>query len=56
MTREHSSNLLPRTFAGTAAVQSIATPRDERRPTVFISYSHEDKEFAMRLVTDLHAV
>src|SRR5262245_34116810 len=29
-----------------ARLQTIATPRDERRPTVFVSYSHGDADFA----------
>lgn len=41
--------------AGPASVQTIATPRDQRRPTVFISYYHEDADFANRLIDDLSA-
>ncbi len=40
-------------LTGPAPVQSIATPRAERRPTVFVSYSHKDAEFAKRLIADL---
>ena len=35
--------------------QTIDTPRDQRTPTVFISYSHADAEFAQRLIADLNA-
>jgi len=35
--------------------QSLATPNTERTPTVFISYSHDDKAFAERLISDLQA-
>ena len=35
--------------------QSLSTPNTERTPTVFISYSHEDKAFAERLIGDLQA-
>lgn len=42
------------------ALQSFETPLSERTPTVFISYSHEDDDFALRLIDDLqgggHAV
>ena len=38
-----------------APLQTIATPREERRPTVFLSYSHADAEFANRLIGDLRA-
>lgn len=38
-----------------AAPQTIATPRAQRRPTVFISYFHGDKDFAGRLIDDLSA-
>jgi formylglycine-generating enzyme required for sulfatase activity len=38
-----------------APLQTVATPRDERCPTVFLSYSHQDKDFAQRLITDLRA-
>jgi formylglycine-generating enzyme required for sulfatase activity len=41
--------------AGPAPVQTIATPRDERRPTVFISYYHGDADFANQLIADLSA-
>jgi hypothetical protein len=34
-------------------LQSIDTPETERSPTVFISYSHRDDEFAHRLIADL---
>lgn len=41
-------------------LQSIDTPEDKRTPTVFISYSHQDDDFAHRLIHDLqergHAV
>src|SRR5262249_27806681 len=40
-------NLLP--------IQTLATPIDQRRPTVFISYVHEEAEFANRLIADLNA-
>ncbi len=36
-------------------LQTIATPREERRPTVFISYSRQDKEHADRLIAALNA-
>ena len=35
--------------------QTITTPYTERRPTVFISYSHRDTAFAQRLIADLQA-
>lgn len=42
------------------ALQSYETPLAERTPTVFISYSHADDDFALRLISDLqgggHAV
>lgn len=41
--------------AGPAPLQTIATPRDERRPTVFISYFHGDTNFANRFIEDLRA-
>lgn len=41
--------------ADSARVQTIATPADERRPTVFISYSHADDAFAQKLIADLNA-
>ncbi len=34
-------------------LQSYETPLDERTPTVFISYSHSDDSFAVRLINDL---
>jgi len=34
-------------------LQSFQTPLAQRTPTVFISYSHEDNKFAMRLIDDL---
>ena len=41
-------------------IQSTATPLDKRTPTIFLSYSHADTEFAQRLIADLqkagHAV
>ncbi len=40
--------------------QSVDTPLDKRTPTVFVSYSHNDSEFAKKLIADLqragHAV
>ncbi|RMG71792.1 MAG: TIR domain-containing protein [Chloroflexi bacterium] len=39
----------------TSALQTIATPRNERTPTVFISYSHTDTDFAQQLIRDLNA-
>ncbi len=40
--------------------QTINTPIEQRTPTVFISYSHQNTEFAQKLITDLqqagHAV
>src|SRR5262249_50721898 len=42
-----AGNLLP--------IQTLATPIDQRRPTVFISYVHEEAEFANRLIADLNA-
>ncbi len=38
-----------------APLQTIETPRTQRRPTVFLSYSHTDAEFAHRLIDDLRA-
>ncbi len=38
-----------------APLQTIATPREERRPTVFISYAHQDAELAEQLIADLRA-
>jgi formylglycine-generating enzyme required for sulfatase activity len=38
-----------------APVQTLATPRQERRPTVFISYSRTDAEFANKLIADLNS-
>ena len=40
----------------TVPTQTLRTPLEERRPTVFVSYSHEDEEFAQKLITDLNAV
>ena len=41
-------------------VQSTATPLDKRTPTIFLSYSHANTEFAQKLIADLqkagHAV
>lgn len=37
------------------SAQSLTTPNTERTPTVFVSYSHDDKEFAERLIRDLQA-
>jgi len=41
-------------------VQSIATPFDKRTPTIFLSYSHANTDFAQKLIGDLqragHAV
>ena len=34
-------------------LQSIDTPETERSPTVFISYSHRDDDFAHKLIADL---
>lgn len=39
----------------TTPSQTIATPRDQRTPTVFISYSHQDDAFAQQLIADLNA-
>ncbi|MBS1790904.1 MAG: SUMF1/EgtB/PvdO family nonheme iron enzyme [Acidobacteria bacterium] len=36
-------------------LQTIATPREERRPTVFISYARTDKAHAERLIAALNA-
>jgi hypothetical protein len=36
-------------------LQSIDTPETERSPTVFISYSHRDDDFAHKLIADLQA-
>ncbi|MFN0087065.1 MAG: TIR domain-containing protein, partial [Blastocatellia bacterium] len=36
------------------ALQTIDTPRDDRRPTVFISYSRRDGEHAKRLIASLN--
>ena len=41
--------------ASPAPTQTVDTPRDERRPAVFVSYSHADDTFAQQLVTDLKA-
>jgi formylglycine-generating enzyme required for sulfatase activity len=38
-----------------AAMQTLATPRAERQPTVFLSYARADRDFAQRLMADLHA-
>ncbi|MFN8005378.1 MAG: TIR domain-containing protein, partial [Acidobacteriota bacterium] len=38
-----------------APLQTIATPHAERRPTVFLSYSHTDADFAHRLIAELRA-
>jgi hypothetical protein len=38
-----------------AAVQTIATPREQRQPTVFLSYAYTDRAFAERLQDDLTA-
>jgi len=35
-------------------VQSVDTPRGERTPTVFVSYSHDDDDFVRRLISDLN--
>lgn len=35
--------------------QSLDTPNAERSPTVFISYSHDDKAYAERLIRDLQS-
>src|SRR5262249_19739411 len=40
---------------GPAQLQTIATPWDERMPTVFVSYSRDDADFADRLIADLRA-
>jgi formylglycine-generating enzyme required for sulfatase activity len=40
---------------GPAQLQTIATPWDERMPTVFVSYSRNDADFADRLIADLRA-
>src|SRR5262245_36160455 len=37
------------------SIQTIDTPREERRPTVFISYARADAEFANQLIADLNA-
>ncbi len=34
-------------------LQTIDTPREERRPSVFVSYAHQDADFANRLIADL---
>jgi len=46
---------LPAPPATPAPLQTLATPRQERQPTVFISYAHGDAEFAQRLIADLSA-
>jgi formylglycine-generating enzyme required for sulfatase activity len=38
----------------TSAPVTIDTPSEERKPTVFISYSHADTEFAEKLIADLN--
>jgi len=35
-------------------VQTVDTPIDERTPTVFVSYSHDDDDFVERLISDLN--
>jgi hypothetical protein len=53
------NTLLPTDTATLPAVkpanplQSIDTPETERSPTVFISYSHRDDDFAHKLIADL---
>jgi formylglycine-generating enzyme required for sulfatase activity len=37
-----------------SGIQSSTTPIDERRPTVFISYSHQDDQFTQKLMLDLN--
>lgn len=39
----------------TTPPQTLATPRAERLPSVFISYSHKDTAFAQQLIADLNA-
>jgi hypothetical protein len=34
-------------------LQTVSTPANQRTPTVFISYSHTDKDFAERMIADL---
>ncbi|HEX4947018.1 MAG TPA: SUMF1/EgtB/PvdO family nonheme iron enzyme, partial [Blastocatellia bacterium] len=38
-----------------APLVTLATPRGERRPTVFLSYAHKDAALAQRLIDDLRA-
>lgn len=38
---------------GPGSIQTISTPRDERRPTVFISYYHGDADQAEQLIAEL---
>ncbi len=38
-----------------APLQTIATASADRQPTVFISYAHQDADFANRLIDDLRA-
>ncbi|MCE7937576.1 hypothetical protein DCC79_03775 [bacterium] len=38
-----------------APLQTVATPRGERRPAVFVSYAHADRAFVERLLEDLRA-
>ena len=45
-----SPSLLP---APAVSVQTIDTPREERSPTIFLSYSHADVEFAKQLFASL---
>ncbi len=44
---------IPAPVAGPAPIQTIKTPLNQRRPSVFISYYHGDKEFADQLISDL---
>jgi len=48
---------VPAVAGDSAALLTIATPREQRRPTIFISYAHKDKDkdFAGRLIDDLSA-
>ncbi len=53
--REPKDTALFAPVDGPALLHTIDTPRDERRPSVFVSYSHEDADFADRLIVDLRA-
>jgi formylglycine-generating enzyme required for sulfatase activity len=51
---KHTVNI-PAVARDSVALQTIATPHAQRRPTIFISYCHGDKDFAGQLIDDLSA-